>query len=212
MSTRRLLNVTSKKKRDTMLSLSNHRNGTPAAPVAGPSILTGSEGEHVSIWCATARGALDQPNGTELPIEDSTRSATTCFMKGLAQNDSIVVTSTDPWYWRRITFAMKTQAIVNATGSATYPLFLLTSAGYSRVHNFDTPAVAVTENFLFRGQQGSDWQQRLLAYVDTTRVDLLSDKTVIINSGGGPTVRRTKTYTPLNKNLVYHDDCRAPTR
>lgn len=190
-----------------MLSVSNHRTGTIAAPTAGPSILTGSEGEHVSIWCATARQPIDTPTGgAGFPIEESTRTATTCFMKGLAMNDTVIINNTDPWYWRRILFRMKTKDIVNATTSANYPLYLETSIGYSRVHNFDSPSVAPAESFLFRGIQGTDWQQRLIAFIDTRRVDLVSDKTIIINSEGGPTVRRTKTYTPLNKNFVYDDD------
>ena len=60
---------------------------------------------------------------------------------------------------------------------------------------------------LFRGEQNRDWSDPITAAIDTSRVDLKSDKLVVIKSGNQfGTNRSAKYWYPANKNLVYNDD------
>lgn len=76
----------------------------------------------------------------------------------------------------------------------------------SNVNN--TPAtVLAQQNLLFKGAYNTDWNDIILAPVDTTRVDLKYDKTWTICSGNtSGAIKERKLWHPMNKNLVYNDD------
>lgn len=60
---------------------------------------------------------------------------------------------------------------------------------------------------LFRGAVNQDWVDPQTAQVDTTRVDLISDKRMTIRSGNASgTVKDVTMWHPYNHNLVYDDD------
>lgn len=60
---------------------------------------------------------------------------------------------------------------------------------------------------LFKGSQGVDWLDPILAPVDTSRVDLKYDKTQRLCSGNQSGMfKEVKLWHPMNKNLTYQDD------
>lgn len=63
------------------------------------------------------------------------------------------------------------------------------------------------EAIIFKGQQGKDWSDPLIAPLDTRQIDVKFDKTWTIRSGNEKgTVAERKLWHPMNKNLVYADD------
>lgn len=221
MSTKRILNVTSVKKRDTMMPFSNTTvagvaSGTFAANplylLASSSILGTfpvSASASVMCWAATARStystnvpALGTPN------DQSTRSASNCYMRGLSEVVRIRTNDATSWKWRRICFEFKPGAnLLNTLNTETYPNYLLTSVGMVRTLAALTGPYTSLYPFLFRGTYGNDWTDPLEARVDGDLVTLRYDKIRTISSNSGQLFDKTyKMWYPMNKTLFYADD------
>lgn len=207
MTKRKILNITSRKKRDTMLPFSGitptQANGTP---VAGAAVMNGSFGTYIIGWIATAR---DQTQSSTLPQgsvgDEATRTATTCYMRGLKESIQVQTSSGVAWEWRRICFKYRGSAVVS--DQVANNLFLENSNGWVRATNILSQNTGVLQSLLFKGSQGVDWQDFFTAPVDTRRVDLAYDKRTIIESGNANGLIRTYSrWHPMNKNLVYNDD------
>lgn len=148
MTKRSILNLTSEKKRDKMLTLTNSSASSQSGGTTyqqTPAILTGgSSTPAVFAWCATARGnnvAPGGPKGTKFDI--ASRTASDCYMVGLKEAIEIQVADGLPWQWRRICFTFKggpTAAGYLPTGSATWSPATIASNGYVRVLNQLTSA------------------------------------------------------------------------
>ncbi|ASH99149.1 capsid protein [Giant panda associated gemycircularvirus] len=123
MSKRSVLNATSRKKRDTMLSYSNV---TAAAPSGGttfstnPSILVGNQ-QYILPWVCTARDLSNASGGANIIINRSERTSTVCYMRGLAENIRIQTTNGMPWMWRRVCFTLKGDYLFNLSTSTAKP-------------------------------------------------------------------------------------------
>nr|QJB18717.1 MAG: capsid protein [Genomoviridae sp.] len=213
-SNKRILNITSIKKRDTMLAF--YQNSSTINPQPGGYTLQGTGGGNggnatILLWCATAR---DNTVGTGGALGNrftpSTRTATTCYMRGLAENVELSTNTGVPWQWRRICFTFRDPGSL----STTHSFFNEAGGGYSRllynVTSGSTPDTANLNNLrslIFRGELGTDWSNYLTAPVDNTRVTIKMDKTRNISSGNqnGKLVHQ-KLWMPMNKNLVYDDD------
>lgn len=224
-STKRILNITSRKKRDTMLAFTNTTNTgaiSSSGPVAGPAYANGANPYTAFIWCATARGLVQFSGGSNTIVQEASRTATTCYMRGLSEHVRIQTSSGLPWIWRRIAFKAKNNIFSVAdptdtgSGPTGYRTNLETSNGYQRLFWQMTGTPSSTPNLgsfnavvdiLFKGAQGIDFVDFTLAHVDTRRVDLAYDKTVRVSSGNASGVlREYKRWHPMNKNLVYNDD------
>nr|QCX29360.1 capsid protein [Plant associated genomovirus 2] len=211
-SKKRILNITSKKKRDDMLILTNvlpdrSRPTTYSSSFAQISGGVVASEEYTFLWCATARSNLLGTSPPVTPDDAATRTATTCFMRGLKEVCELQVTTGLPWQWRRIIFAMRgTTPTFNVGGN--FYLANLTSNGYRRTVN-EIFGAGKTQfyHLLFAGAQGTDWNDPLIAKIDTVRVDLKYDRTRTIASGNEQgMIRAYRHWHPLNKNLVYDDD------
>lgn len=220
-----LLNVTSKKKRDDMLSISDVTLGERRSGVYvnGPAELVrpppGTNPPAYFLWCATARNT--QPNtglsaGEKVsPTDVATRSAMTCYMRGLSERIRIETNDGSAWTWRRVVFRMKGLRFLNEA-TASIPereLFrrnlLSEDSGYGRLvtDSFDTALGQVIEAFVFKGTELQDWSSPMLAKIDTTRVSVMYDKTINIRSGNASGITKVyKRWHPINRNLVYNDD------
>ncbi|AXB22623.1 capsid protein [Alces alces faeces associated genomovirus MP84] len=214
MSNKRILNLTSIKKRDTMLSA--YQLGSTVNPQPGAYPVQGTGGGNggnttVLLWCATARdNTVISGGGSGNRFTPATRTATTCFMRGLAENVELSTNTGVAWQWRRICFTFKDPGALSQT--QTY--FLETSSGFQRnnynVTSGSSPDSTNLENLrqlVFRGQLGTDWSSYLTAPVDNSRCTIKYDKTTNVNSGNanGKLVNR-KLWMPMNSNLVYDDD------
>lgn len=220
MTRKRLLNVTSTKRSDTMLSFSNTLpTGAVNATTINNLTVLGNRSA-VSLWCATARtlGNAAQA-GNPTWADNSDRMSQTVFMRGLSEHVNVQTNSGLPWQWRRICFAVRTgaQSLFNTPLGTDSPTqswvpYADSSVGMGRLWfdenlNAQPNTVAAQFSVLFKGTVNQDWNNVITAAVDTARVDLKYDKTISIfpnNSSG--TLREHKLWHPMNKNLTYADD------
>lgn len=164
------------------------------------------------LWCATARDASYDAKLANV-TDSATRTAQTCYMRGLSEKIQIQVADGLPWQWRRICFTYRnlTTIVPNVTEANKffYSYLSIGNLGYNRVMNLlpHPDMVNIFEAVLFRGTKGRDWQNVIMAKVDNLRVDVKYDKTVTIASGNEDgVIRKYSRWHPMNKNLVYADD------
>nr|QVW56421.1 MAG: capsid protein [Gemykibivirus] len=208
-SSRRVLNLTSVKKRDTMLTLTNvlADRTRPATYTANDAFIAGgTTTPYVFAWCPTAR-VNDTGSGKGTRYETATRSSNVCYMRGLSERIELQSSTGNPWQWRRILFTTK-GFVSTVAQSSNFYLSNLTSNGYRRtVNEIYGSNLIILYDLLFSGSQGTDWDDPMIARVDTSRVTLLYDKVRTFSSGNQyGMVKRFKFWHPFNKNLVYNDD------
>jgi len=189
-----------------------------AAYLYQPAVINGglpgpNPAQFPMVWCATARDYEYTPGSGAGSVGNSaTRTAQTCYMRGLKENIEIQISDGLPWQWRRICFTYRnlTTILPNSVvaGSAFQGRAKFTS-GYARVMNL-IPTSALVDAFeaiLFKGAKDQDWKDPMIAPVDTLRVDVKSDRTITIASGNEDgVIRKYSRWYPMNKNLVYADD------
>lgn len=213
MSQKRVLNLTSRKKRDTMQYYTNNTVDTPnpggEVYTAAPTVVVGGSGRaQCFIFCPTAREFSSSLAGLPAIISDvASRTATTCYMRGLSERIELQVSDGLPWQWRRICFTAKGFQTQLTTGPG-FSLYSETSAGYVRLMNqIDGTNQTAMENLLFRGQAGVDWLDPISAPTDNSRLTIKYDKTITIASGNEDgVIRKYNRWMPMNHNLVYDDD------
>lgn len=178
---------------------------TPAEAVMAGSYVEGYQ----FLWCATARTSTKAQGlpSTPSPQDESTRTATTCFMRGLKERVEISTNDGLPWQWRRIVFTMKGLWPL-ITAADNFAMNTLTSNGYRRVINeIYGNNKLILNTYLFTGVRDTDWNDEISAPIDTRRVTVLYDRVMKIASGNESGVMRTyNMWHPFNKNLVYDDD------
>lgn len=221
MTKKRILNVTSRKKKNTMMQYANTNtsNGTNVTIGPGPMLVNGSS----QYWGVFTPTAMDLTSGTEVQnsiVDSSLRTSQTCFIRGFAENMRIETSTGLPWYWRRIVFTAKsaiwTQFSPNDTPSqtnSTSTSYVESSTnGWERLYfnqfvNNAPDTISRMQREIFRGEQNRDWSDILTAPIDTARVDLKSDKLRVIKSGNQVGTNRSfKEFAVCNKNLTYDDD------
>ncbi|AGP05334.1 capsid protein [Sclerotinia sclerotiorum hypovirulence associated DNA virus 1] len=214
MSKRSILNTTSRKKRNGMLTFSNTTTtGASTAPAAAPVYVNAVLGG-TFIWCPTAMN-LDAQS---LVSNMSSRTATTCYMRGLSEHIRIQTSSGIPWFHRRVCFTWKGLGPFNvmATESPTSDFPWLpyqdSSNGVQRLFfnenvNNMPQTINRQRNILFKGAENIDWTDPIIAPLDTGRITVKFDKTWTMQSGNtNGIVRERKLWHPMNHNLVYDDD------
>lgn len=217
MSKRTILNTTSEKKRDKMLTYTNStatsQSGGTTYGVA-PAIITGGTSVPACfIWCATSRDNVtnlaNPAKGTK--FDKATRTASSCYMVGLKETLEIQVADGLPWQWRRICFTYKGGAsLLGAIPAPTsgFSPALEVSSGYVRLLNqLPTANRASFETLLFQGAAGLDWADPMTAKLDTERVTVKYDKTCTIASGNEDgVIRKYSRWHNMGHNLEYDDD------
>lgn len=203
MTTRRILNASSTKKRDTMIGYSNvvsPRNDANTTYAASPAFLQAYTGTDRNIyifpWVATARTATASKEAPD-------RNNQTCYMRGLKERIEIQTNSGVPWQWRRICFTRKGAQLTSTT---TFKPFEFTSNGYVRVVN-QLPNTSTFLNDIFDGGQLREWNDFFNAKLNRDLVSIKYDKTISIQSGNASGVlRRFTRWHPMNANLTYLDE------
>lgn len=212
MSRKGLLNITSRKKQDTMLGYTNIANDSSDGTNSfhtGAAILRGGR-TYIIPWIATARDLT--PTGTAFSsvVQKAARTSTECFMRGLRERIQLQTNNGTSWQWRRICFTFKGGSLVNATaGSETQRYQIETSSGFQRVMTDMSLGTAAEplNGVLFKGLQTVDWSSYFAAKTDNSLVNILYDQTRIISSGNQSGVMRNyKLWHPMNKNLYYNED------
>lgn len=217
MSKKRMLNVTSIKKRDTMMTFSNtNGNGLSQSIALGNLNVNGTSAAFV-LFCPTARTLVQFGGGSNTIVQESARTATTCFMRGYKENIRVQTSSGLPWLWRRICFRYRGLTPFIAVASSDTPTqppgnYVETSNGYQRLAfnqyvNNQPGTTGAQKSVLFKGTEGVDWNDVMTAPIDTRRVDLSYDKYRRISSGNSNGILRDyKIWMPMNKNISYQDD------
>ncbi len=166
--------------------------------------LRANAGYQCFLWIATAR-TLEN-----LAVRDaSSRTSTTCFMRGLKHTDYFVTNNGDNWLHRRIIFRVKGDDLVNAANTTpSFRLFLENSSGYTRTQALARGAgLAAADALVFEGAANVDWNDRFIAKTDSARVTIMSDKTTVMSPKNTVNeIKRVSRWYPINKNLVYNDD------
>ncbi|AGU67662.1 capsid protein [Fur seal associated gemycircularvirus 1] len=217
MTRRSILNVTSEKKRDKMLQITN---STAVSQSGSGTYLSQSRNYYrrlvyvaAFVWCATARDNTRSSTATQPgnKFDDSTRTASSCYMVGLKETIELQCPDGLPWQWRRICVTMKgtgTFAGTLNTGTSTFYTALETSNGFSRVLNQILAADRLSfYGTLFQGQQDVDWADPMTAKVDNERLTVKYDKTITLASGNDDgMIRKYSRYHRMGHNLEYNDD------
>lgn len=214
-SKKAILNATSRKKRNGMLTFSNTGTTGSTRPTQSGALFVGTAGAYC-VWAATAQDLTIASGPSASVSMEATRTATTCYMRGLSEHLRVQTSSGIPWFWRRICFTAKDVRFGSMDPTDT-PVqarfaFVDTSTGIERpffntLINSMGNTNSIMDGILFRGAFGSDWDDRITASVDTRRVTLKYDKTWTIRSANANgTAIEKKLWHPMNKNLVYADD------
>lgn len=226
MSKKRILNVTSRKKRNGMLTYTNQQ--TTLVPFTkGPLLLRGGPATNgipnnigYVMWRPTAMDLTESTGASNTVTNTAQRTSQICFMRGLSEHIRIETNSGNPWFHRRICFASKDGTFLLRSGSDASGTerdqvasgAIETSDGFQRLAAnmlVDTLSNTVLnqKGVLFKGAEGVDWDDVISAPIDTTRVDLRFDKTWIYRSGNERgIVRQHKMWHPMNKNIFYSED------
>lgn len=200
-----------------MLAWSNTTaSGTSMTVGVGSANINGATGA-MFIFCPTAMDLLQGATNPNYAINTAERTATTCYMRGFSERLRMQTNSHLPWFHRRICFRWRGLGPFNTGNSSdtvvqTFRPYVDTTNGMERLwFNQSINTMNVTVNaqldILFKGTANQDWNDLIVAPIDTARVDLMSDKTWTIKSSNeaGTLVER-KLWYPMNKNLVYDDD------
>ena len=210
MSTRQILNKTSKKKRDTMTNWTDITQANPQSGVfsTGSAVMNGGTGTiYQTVWCPTARPAEDDTGTKGSAIDKATRTNTNCYMRGVKENIQFEVLGGGSWTWRRICFRLKGDTINLANPDpATSPVFRQTSNGMMRLMTIDNTVIDRVTDTIFRGEFSVDYTSVTNAKTHSNRAQIVYDRTRIINNGNNKaTARNYKMWHAMNKSLVYED-------
>lgn len=213
MSRRSILNMTSRKKRDTMQNYTNILATSQAGGTqynTSPSVINGSVPvPYPVVWVATGRQMdLSSTGGRGNTTDEATRTSTSTYMRGLSEKIEIQVVDGLPWQWRRICFTYK--GINNLLPSTTgFRTATLSSVGVVRTSNMvpNDTYLGTLEGLIFRGKKFNDWSDAMTAPLDTSRITVKYDKTrTIASNNEDGCIRKFSLWHPMNKSLVYDDD------
>lgn len=170
------------------------------------------------LWSPTARDLTDSTGVANGVSYESSRTASTIYLRLLSEKIRMSTSDSTPWIWRRIVITTKsplwrTLIPTEATSGKNKFPYIETTNGFSRLlQQWDdlagSPETQKTIlDDLFRGKQGKDWSDPITAPVDTLTLNKLYDKTVTIRSGNDTgTVRMTRRTHTFNKTFRYFED------
>lgn len=194
MTRRRILNVSTRKKTDTMLTgIGAPDTGIPLTQ----SLMNAANPTQYFISCMTfmarAPGA-----------EDHTRRSNQIFYKGWVDNYRIYIGGGAGWVWRRIVFS-STERIEEAELPANITNGYM--RGLNKANLPDNPPPDEWLEQLFVGRRTLDWTDVMTAAIDRQRTTVHSDILRRMNPGNdsGKEVS-SRLWTPVGRNLRYDDD------
>lgn len=205
-----------------MLTWSNQNGGVLTALLQSPLVIPGGTGGNLGYVHFRPTGMdLTSDSGAANTIAlQSQRTSQICFMRGLAENIRVETSSGSPWFHRRVCYTSKDDRFLVRNSSDTSGAqrdnvasgALETTNGWQRLAaNMNAEALPQTilaqKAILFKGAEGVDWDDLIVAPLDTTRVKVCFDKTFVYKSGNERGIlREHKLWHPMNKNIVYDED------
>ncbi|AMH87674.1 capsid protein [Pteropus associated gemycircularvirus 9] len=210
MTRKRVVNIASTKKMDTMSTVSIRPDGSAFRE---PFVMNGDT-TYIIPWVATWRNFQTSSTNTVKGLKaDPTRSATSCYMRRLKEQIQLATNDGQCWQWRRICFTMKGDDIYAAAGPS-FRVAFQNSGGYQRLFSDwnntkggTTPPINFLVDPIFKGTAGTDWDDPFVAPLDPYRIGVKYDKTRYIRSGNNfGMLKMVKLWHPMNKTLIYNDD------
>lgn len=212
-SRKRILNVATTKKKDTMIASRGTMLDTGRS-LGITTVVPDSNGVNVPIpylFVASGREPINA-GSPGFPADTPTRTRSDVFMRMLAENIKIETGSSHPWNWRRIVFTSKDIGLVTAPGDVLVEPFWLNASGYTRYTGAlfgDSTSNAIQANIInnvFTGRYLTYWSDMMTAKTDSRRVTVWHDKVISIRSGNDQGVSRVyKKVHVFNKNFLYND-------
>jgi len=182
---RRIVDVASTKKKDTMMhwNTSTSTNQQFTVPL-GTSYI---------IFSPTQRPRYDTDNET-------IRNRNEVYMKGFRERLMMTFELGASFRWRRIVFETKGLVLPNT--------YLETSNGMVRPWRLMAAGdVTTLANYLFAGRPGVDTANSFLAPIDKNHVRLHYDKTITFAGGNAQAyARTTRHYYPFERKMYYDSD------
>lgn len=212
MTRRHILNLTSTKKRDTMMSVAASGVTTTTGPITltGGTGVNATFGVHFIPWIATARDLT-----TSAGIANQ-RTASTCYMVGLREEIRYWTNTSRPWQWRRICFTFKGDSLYKTASGVTVAPWLETSTGWTRLlfnlsaSTATADQLAVGQNYvnhIFQGSYGTDYGDIFHAKTDTRIITPKFDRIRTIKStNNSGTLGEAKMWHGMRHNINYEDD------
>lgn len=221
-SRKRLLNVTSRKKRDNMMAVSYLSPFGSSA--AGGVVVNASDRFWVFGWIATARtNYVNRTLTSRGSIFDTpTRTSSNPYMVGLREKIRIETSTGRPFVWRRVCFTFKgTGLIYDQDPGTAFPNVqsfwfhdggvagMMRSLTRLKGGTFPPTETNIYDQLkfaLFRGTDGTDWDNPVTAPTNNQRIKIMYDRTRTIRSGneeGNMTVARL--WHPMRKTLTFDD-------
>jgi len=209
MTKRKMLNVSSEKKRDVMPSWSNYISGVPSTEGLSGATFTGIQNFMV-VWSPTARGSTFASGLRGSKFYEQLRTSVSTYAVGVKETIRIGTTGPVGWHWRRICFTMKGEDLYTGDRDtfdlSDSPVAREVSDGMKRAVLVSEDALD-TRNVIFKGQQNVDWTDVITAPIDTGRITPLYDKTRYIKSGNNAgQTRIVNLWHPMRKNIIYKED------
>lgn len=221
MTKKKILDVTSVKKRDNAQPYSNTPTAQQTYAVGGQVLTGGTTVENVFIYSPTARRLANVPRQVV-----GVRTATNCYYKGIKENVEIQVETGTPWQWRRICFTAKTlssiivspdgtfggangQGGTGGTATNNWTFYSGTTSTQRVINQLPSGSTARSTLYalMFEGTQAVDWTDPLTAKTDNRRLNIKYDKTLTISSGNEEgVIRKYPRWHGMDKTLLYDDD------
>lgn len=214
MTKKRILNLTSQKKYDTMAPNISYPASSAAIGIlpVPPAVNTWI------LWSPTGRDMREIQPDDKVGVP-SGRNATTCFVRGVKEKWTVLTQNGSPWRWRRIVFTAKGQLPLGEEFEGDRSISVITDTEgrqtyYRNMAPLPTGSLGPLADVLFRGTNDrtgafgfQDWNDVMTAPVDTTRFKVLENKVRHIRCGNDAGVAKNiSTWTPVNKNIVYGDE------
>lgn len=204
MTRRRILNVTSRKKVDTML---------PVVVQEDATTTVGPWSSAVPLMCLFIPNARQTRTSITNP---AVRNSSDIFAVGYKEKVQVTVNGGGTFMWRRVVFYLKGEDLrqaMNSSNAGNIPLQLYnqtTEGGCRRVIGAlegTTNAREELQAYVFRGQSGLDWNNELTAPLDTRRITVKSDRTRVIRPGNDTGASRMyNLWYPIRRTISYEDD------
>lgn len=197
----------------------NGDNGAPtndARPGVGLYLMGGRT--NMIMWSPTARDLTDNNRIANSTVFESGRTASTVFQRLVSERIRLSTNDSVPWIWRRIVVSTKAGEwrrleSAEATSGKNAAPYIETSNGMGRLlqqldqFSGSPNSQAIILDDLFRGTQGKDWTDPMIAPVDTLVVTKHYDKTTVIRSGNDSgTVKMTRRTHAINRTFRYDED------
>lgn len=221
-SRRRVLNISSIKKRDAMKSAFKFVGITgqtvqPQLTLAPPGL-----GAAMFVFSPTMRSKRDDPSS--MPAQ-STREITDCYARGFAETIRFATDSSSPWMWRRLIvsfYGVSTWTYPTGPGSAGISLPAndanITGQGHYRIWQQLLPDIAGPElpqqqavrnafiEKVFQGTLNIDYDSVFTAKPDTESVRVHYDATSQISSSSDAgKLKIVRRWHPISKRIIYDD-------